>query len=67
VNVGLLHRISPFLARSAASNGAEQCPLCPDTSDFNLLTDGKRVIDLDSEISSMARLNIANSRARFSI
>jgi hypothetical protein len=39
------------LAQSAASNRAEQCPLCPDTSDFDLLSDGKRIIDLDSEIS----------------
>ena len=30
------------MARSAASNRAEQCPLCPDTSDFDLLSDGKR-------------------------
>jgi hypothetical protein len=34
------------MARSAASNRAEQCPLCPDTSDFDLLRDGKRIIDL---------------------
>src|SRR5258708_16568095 len=40
-----------LLARSAASNRAEQCPLCPDTSDFDLLSDGERIIDLDSEIS----------------
>ena len=33
------------------SNRAEQCPLCPNTSDFDLLSDGKRIIDLDSEIS----------------
>jgi hypothetical protein len=39
------------MARSAASNRAEQCPLCPNTSDFDLLSDGKRIIDLDSEIS----------------
>src|SRR6202048_1086949 len=39
------------VARSAASNRAEQCPLCPNTSDFDLLSDGKRIIDLDSEIS----------------
>jgi hypothetical protein len=43
--------MSPQLARSAVSNRAEQCPLCPDTSDFDLLRDGKRIIDLDSEIS----------------
>ena len=39
------------LALSGASNRAEQCPLCPNTSDFDLLSDGKRIIDLDSEIS----------------
>ena len=33
----LLQCISPVVARSAASNRAEQCPLCPDTSDFDLL------------------------------
>src|SRR4249919_3793029 len=43
--------LSRSLARSAASNRAEQCPLCPNTSDFDLLSDGKRIIDLDSEIS----------------
>jgi hypothetical protein len=42
----LLHRICRLVARSAASNRAEQCPLCPDTSDFDLLRDGKRIIDL---------------------
>src|ERR1700730_14868622 len=47
----LLHRICRLMARSAASNRAEQCPLCPNTSDFDLLSDGKRIIDLDSEIS----------------
>src|SRR6202048_3363697 len=47
----LLHCICRLLARSAASNRAEQCPLCPNTSDFDLLSDGKRIIDLDSEIS----------------
>jgi hypothetical protein len=26
------------------------CPLCPDTSDLDLLSDGKRVIDLNAEI-----------------
>src|SRR5271165_168548 len=31
--------------------GQSQCPLCPETSDFDLLSDGERVIDLDSEIS----------------
>src|SRR5437588_5433295 len=41
--------MSPLLARSAASNRAEQCPLCPDTSDFDLFGNGKRVIDLDTE------------------
>src|ERR1700738_1491631 len=39
------------MALSAASNRAEQCPLCPNTSDFDLLSDGKRIIELDSEIS----------------
>ena len=39
------------MARSAAGNRAEQCPLCPDTSDFDLLSDGKRVIDLNSEVT----------------
>src|ERR1700730_14095600 len=43
--------MSPLLAQSAASNRAEQCPLCPNTSDFDLLSDGKRIIDLNSEIS----------------
>jgi hypothetical protein len=43
--------MSPQLAQSVASNRAEQCPLCPYTSDFDLLSDGKRIIDLDSEIS----------------
>src|ERR1700738_1599352 len=47
----LLHCMSLQLAQSAASNRAEQCPLCPNTSDFDLLSDGKRIIDLDSEIS----------------
>jgi hypothetical protein len=47
----MLHCMSPVVAQSAASNRAEQCPLCPDTSDFDLLSDGKRIIDLDSEIS----------------
>src|ERR1700719_3278207 len=37
--------------RCYCSNRAEQCPLCPDTSDFDLLSDGERIIDLDSEIS----------------
>ena len=47
-----LHRgRRPYMARSAASNRAEQCPLCPDTSDFDLLSDGKRVIDLNSEVT----------------
>src|SRR3979490_17311 len=36
---------------AAEGHRAEQCPLCPDTSDFDLLSDGKRIIDLDSEIS----------------
>ena len=34
----LLQCISLLLARSAASNRAEQCPLCPDTSDFRLVS-----------------------------
>jgi hypothetical protein len=37
--------------RRYSSNRAEQCPLCPNTSAFDLLSDGKRIIDLDSEIS----------------
>ena len=40
--IGLLHCISLLVARSAASNWAERCPLCPDTSDFDLLSDGER-------------------------
>ena len=47
----LLHCICRLVALSAASIRTEQCPLCPNTSDFDLLSDGKRIIDLDSEIS----------------
>src|SRR6516225_10381848 len=47
-----LHRgRRPYMALSTASNRAEQCPLCPDTSDFNLLSDGERIIDLDPEVT----------------
>ena len=43
--------IGRFWHEAPLSNRAEQCPLCPDTSDFDLLSDGERIIDLDSEIS----------------
>ena len=31
--------------------GQSNCPLCPNTSDFDLLSDGKRIIYLDPEIT----------------
>src|ERR1700730_7476750 len=62
-------RVDPtLLARSAASNRAEQCPLCPDNSDFDLLSDGERIIDLDSEISARrlpVRLDVPCQQRRF--
>jgi hypothetical protein len=44
----------PLLARSCRSRVGRACPLCPGTSDVDLLSYGERIIYLDAEIAHSA-------------
>ena len=60
----MLHCISQLVARSAASNRAEQCPLCPDTSDFDLLSGAAEALRRLREIMGKLKLTVNEEKTR---
>ena len=47
-------RSLPFLARRRPKGTGRACPLCPSISDVNLFRYGKRVVNLNAQISNGA-------------
>ena len=51
----LLRRVRSRLAQTRSQQAGRACPLCPGTSDLNLLRYRERVIDLNAQISPEIR------------